>query len=97
LDRPSQLTVTVEFVEAVRSALPPQPWKPGIHHLVCSKLQCQTTELYAAVDRLIEEGVLLRQKDGVLFDAEGNVAGFDPDRVNPQTLELFSKKSGDRD
>jgi hypothetical protein len=96
LDKKSRVTVTDEFVELVKSALPIQPWKPGIHHVICKQLQCQAAEYYAAVDRLMEDGTFLRQKDGVLFDAEGNVVAVDPERVDPQTLELYSRISSER-
>jgi hypothetical protein len=80
---------TDEFVELVRGALSPQPWKPGVHLSVCAQLKCGPPELFAAVERLIEDGSFLRQQDGVLFDAEGNVVAFDAERVDPQTLELL--------
>jgi hypothetical protein len=81
--------LTDAFVTKVAALLPPQPWKPGIHRKISDQLNCETSAYFAAVERLIEEGHVLRQRDGVLYDAEGNVVSFDPDRVDPETLELL--------
>lgn len=85
--------VTDEFVAQVRALLPPQPWKPGIHRKISKQLNCETSEYFAAVEALIEGGQFLRQRDGVLYDSDGNVVSFDPDRVDPETLELRSSKA----
>lgn len=80
--------ITQVFIDQVRSLLPKQPWKPGVHRAICKELNCDNAEYFAAVERLFEDGVFLRQRDGVLFDAEGNVVSFDPERVDPNSLEL---------
>lgn len=80
--------ITDEFVASVKALLPAQPWKPGLHRRVASQLKCGTSEYFAAVERLIEEGAYLRQRDGVLYDTDGNVVSYDPERVDPDTLEL---------
>jgi len=82
-----EVTVSSDFVESVKAALPPQPWKPGIRQLVCSQLHCSSAEFSVAVDRLIQDGSFLRQKHGVLFDFDGNVVGYDSERVNPSQFE----------
>lgn len=91
--KPLLKPITEDFVELVRAALPPQPWKPGIHRKISTQLKCETSEYFAAVERLIEDGVLLRQRDGVLYDTDGNVVTFDAERVDPETLELLPEKS----
>jgi hypothetical protein len=83
-----QIVLTKEFVEIVASAVPPQPWKPGVHRRMAEELNCSVGEFFAAVEQLIVEGRLLRQRDGVLFDQAGNVVGFDPERVDDVTLQL---------
>jgi len=83
-----RLALTEEFINKVRGMLPPQPWKPGLHRKMSAKLGCDTATFFAAVERLIEDGVLYRQKDGVLYNEEGNVVAFDPERVHPETLKL---------
>ncbi|MDT4330700.1 AIPR family protein [Methylomonas sp. MED-D] len=90
---PLRPVITSEFVERVRALLPPQPWKPGINKKVCAELGCETSAYFAAVEMLIEDGVFLRQRDGVLYDPEGNVVAFDTERVDPDTLELLTNKT----
>ncbi|MFM0288909.1 AIPR family protein [Paraburkholderia megapolitana] len=77
-----------EFANRVHVLLPDQPWKPGIHRPICEKLACTVSEYFGAVELLIEEGLVNRQKDGVVYDADGNVLMFDRDRVDPDTLQL---------
>ncbi|MEN5287917.1 AIPR family protein [Stenotrophomonas lactitubi] len=69
------------FVECVLDELPPQPWKPGVHLHVIGKLRCRSVDYYSAVESLIEEGRLFRQQDGVLYNRDGAIAGFDSERV----------------
>ncbi|CAJ0744904.1 hypothetical protein R16034_04932 [Ralstonia edaphis] len=78
----------IEFALKVKDLLPEQPWKPGMHKDLCSALNCTHTELFSAVEMLIDEGLVNRQTDGVVYDADGNVLMFDADRVDPNTLEL---------
>ena len=80
--------ITDEFVENVRKLLPLQPWKPGLHRLICEELKCSKHEYSTAVDKLIGDGIFLRQKNGVVFDPQGNVVSFDADRVDPATLQI---------
>lgn len=89
----SQATITDEFIERVRNLLPLQPWKPGIHRKISTELRCEVSAYFAAVARLIEDGVFLRQRDGVVYDSQGNVVSFDAERVDPETLELLSTKA----
>ena len=88
----SATSITGEFVSRVAASLPPQPWKPGIHRKISTQLNCDSSAFRAAVEQLIEDGAFLRQKDGVLFDRDGNVVSFDPDRVDPETLELRTRE-----
>lgn len=76
------------FIERVKPFAPPQPWKPGVHRSVCERLGCQPRAYFAAIDRLIEDGFFLQQRDGVLYDHDGNVVGIDVERVDPETLML---------
>ncbi|MEO8340290.1 MAG: AIPR family protein [Nitrospirota bacterium] len=80
--------ITDDFIEKVKAVLPQQPWKPGLRRKIKVQLKCNTSDLLAAFERLIEDGVFMRQKDGVLYDADGNVVSFDIERVDPDTLEL---------
>ena len=90
----TRVTVSMDFAMQVNEILPQQPWPPGIHKLVISKLGCSTNEYSAAVDLLIEEGLRNHQRDGVVYDSDGNVICFDKDRVDPDSLDLFDNESG---
>jgi hypothetical protein len=77
------------FIDQVNMLLPPQPWKPGLHNEVTQKLDCTKSDYFAAVEILIEEGLRNRQKDGVVYDSEGNIIIFDEERVDPNTMQLI--------
>lgn len=85
----TKVQVDMDFALKVKSELPAQPWKPGIHRKIAKELNCSVAEYFAAVGLLIDEGIVNRQRDGVVYDAEGNVLCFDPDRVDPDSLELL--------
>lgn len=83
-----QSILTEDFINKVKALLPPQPWKPGIHKSICDKLKCNNSMYSAAVDALVEDGYFYHQKDGILYDREGNVFSYDKDRVDPETMQL---------
>ena len=80
--------VTMDFALQVNELLPEQPWKPGVEYKIMEKLGCTRTEYFQATKTLIEEGIRKFQKDGVVYDSEGNVVCFDSKRVNAKTMEL---------
>ncbi|WP_258099832.1 AIPR family protein [Marinoscillum pacificum] len=82
--------VTMEFAMQVHMVLPPQPWKPGVDREIMDKLNCTRSEYFDAVKLLIDEGLRNEQKNGVVYDMEGNVISFDPERVDEETLKLKS-------
>lgn len=84
----NKVKVTMEFALRVNELLPPQPWKPGIDKEIVEKLKCTRVEFFAAVRMLISEGLRYRQKDGVVYDDDGNVVSFDEERVDSETLRL---------
>lgn len=77
-----------EFIDKVRKILPPQPWKPRMERGLIKELNCSRDRYFSAVKKLIELGEFYHQKDGVLFDKQGQVIDFDKSRVDPITLEL---------
>lgn len=85
-----EVEVTMDFALKVHELLPPQPWKPGGQHPVIKELKCTSKEYSQAVSLLVEEGLRNNQKDGVVYDQEGNVLCFDPERVDPETMELIN-------
>lgn len=80
--------ITLEFAMKLNQFLPEQPWKPGIHKMVCEKMNCSKSDYFEAVNLLIEEGIRHKQKDGVVYDEDGNVISFDKERVDEDTLKL---------
>ncbi|WP_122474025.1 AIPR family protein [Burkholderia contaminans] len=80
--------VNDEFVLQVKKLLPPQPWKVGMHNSICQALKCGHKDFSQAVDILVSRGDVWRQKDGVLYDLEGNIVKYDAERVDPTTLKL---------
>ncbi|MBA6407907.1 AIPR family protein [Pseudoalteromonas sp. 5Ae-yellow] len=83
--------VSLEFAHKVNEVLPEQPWKPGVHRYVTEILECTVKEYFSAVKILIEEGLRNKQKDGIVYDIDGNVICFDEERVNPQSMELIEE------
>ncbi|MDT4291351.1 hypothetical protein RO575_17435 [Methylomonas sp. MO1] len=84
-------SVSLDFALKVKELLPVQPWKPGQHKIISKSLNCTDNEYFSAVELLIDEGLVNRQKDGVVYDSDGNVLCFDPERVDPQSMMLFDK------
>jgi hypothetical protein len=80
--------VDIKFVLKVNRLLPPQPWKPGVHKIVMKTLKCTYQEYSQAVQMLIDEGLRNRQKDGIVYDFDGNVISFDPERVDANLMKL---------
>ena len=83
----------MDFALKVHALLPEQPWKPGLHKQITKALNCTNKAFFDAVALLIEEGMWNRQKDGVVYDQEGNILSFDPERVDPETMQLFEIES----
>jgi hypothetical protein len=69
-----------EFVEGVDALLPKQPWKPGIHVRVADKLGCNAKEVTQAIQALIAIGKRYRQRDGVVYDVNGQIIAMDKER-----------------
>ncbi|VVP44727.1 hypothetical protein PS876_05032 [Pseudomonas fluorescens] len=87
-----QPKVSMEFALKLNEHLPDQPWKPGLHRDISKIMNCSFNEYFEAVGILISEGLRHIQKDGVVYDSDGNVITFDPTRVNPVSLELIDSE-----
>lgn len=85
------LAITPEFVDKVDQLLPEQPWKPGMEVSIIEILGCTRDEYFTATRQLIKDGRRKYQKDGVVYDSNGEVLYFDPDRVDPDTLQLIKQ------
>lgn len=73
--------VAEELILRVDAVLPPQPWKPGIHHQIANKLSVDPKDVSAAIGRLIRSGRRLHQRDGVVYGIDGSVIAIDRDRA----------------
>ena len=76
----------LDFAMTVDRLLPNQPWKPGVHRLVAGQLGCSIKRCQQAIQFLIEQGIRNHQKDGVVYDSEGNIIDYDKERVDIRNL-----------
>jgi hypothetical protein len=72
---------TRDDLDAVDAALPVQPWPPGVHRMVAKTIGFSTGFVHIIIQELIRTGRRHRQKDGVVYDADGNVIAYDELRV----------------
>lgn len=68
-----KLDLNEEFIMRVKEKLPTQPWKRNMHLKMAKKLKCHEFKISRAIDILIERGEVYKQKDGQLFDEDGNL------------------------
>ena len=80
-DKRPSLNVTDEFLDSVDAVLPAQPWKQGVRLVVALELKCSVRSVGAAIQELVIRGRRNRQKDGIVYDVQGNIIAVDPDRV----------------
>ena len=71
-----------EFVITVKSKLPEQPWPVGIHKMIAGELNEPSAKVSQAINKLVEEGVFYRQKDGIVYDEAGNIIAKDESRLH---------------
>lgn len=81
------------FLEKVRAILPPQPWKPRMERRLIKELTCSRENYFSAVRKLIDMGEFYDQKDGVLYDKNGNIVGIDDTRVDKVSFKLKENPS----
>lgn len=70
-----------DFLTLVKETLPLQPWKPGIHLHAAEMLKVKPSQVIKAIQTLTSRGVFLRQKDGIVYDRDGNEVARDKARV----------------
>ena len=73
--------LTVEFLDKVKAELPNQPWPIGIHKTIASKLSCSNGKVSQAINELVENGSVYKQKDGVVYDHTGKIIAKDMSRA----------------
>ncbi|SLM49945.1 Abortive infection phage resistance protein [Nitrospira japonica] len=70
-----------QFIDKVDQSLPKQPWKPGVHQHLAKKLKCPASQVSHAIQELILRGRRMHQSEGIVFDREGKVIDYDPERL----------------
>ena len=61
-----------EEVVLVESHLPNQPWEPGTHRKVAVATGLNVAKVQKAIKKLIASGKRHEQRDGILYDVDGN-------------------------
>lgn len=69
-----------ETILLVKEALPPQPWKRGMHLEIANKLRLPPAVVSKAIVALIQDGEAFAQIDGVVFDSAGTIIQVDGGR-----------------
>jgi hypothetical protein len=72
--------ISEEFLQSVNDALPPQPWKLGLHATIAEKIGGSRGKIRAAIQELIARGKWHQQLDGVVYDKDGTVIARDTER-----------------
>ena len=65
--------LTEEFIQDVKNNLPKQPWAVGTHSRIAKKLNVYTPKVSQAIRELIQRGDIYLQKNGILYDKNGNI------------------------
>lgn len=74
--------ISQSILDSVKMTLSPQPWQPYEHMRVARKLKLSQKLVSRAIDKLIELGVFHPQKNGIVYDDEGNILMVDETRIN---------------
>jgi hypothetical protein len=90
-----QWKVADELVNQVDALLPPQPWKSGIHHEIAGKLSLDPKDVSAAIGRLIRSGRRHRQRDGVVYGADGAIIAVDHGRAEVKADNAVGQQEAD--
>ena len=72
--------ISPEFLLIVKEKLPIQPWPIGIHKTIARELGEPPSKVSQAISKLIEDGVFNKQKDGIVYDKDGNIVARDAQR-----------------
>lgn len=65
--------ITEEFIDKVRSQLPTQPWPVGTHTNIAKAINEPTAKVSQAIQILIKRGICYKQKNGKIYDEDGNI------------------------
>lgn len=65
--------ISEDIIKSVKNALPPQPWPKGISAQIATDLHLRPSIVQQAISVLIERSDVYAQRNGMLFDKEGNL------------------------
>ena len=68
----------------MKSALPEQPWQPGLQQIVAKQLDIEVKTVRRAINELIGLGVVDNQVEGVVIGADGLIRAIDASRCDPR-------------
>jgi len=77
---PPRTVPSPEFVQRVDALLPAQPWPPAVHVAIANELKVMPKIIQNAIQLLIASGRRHAQRDGVVYDASGNILAVDTNR-----------------
>lgn len=86
-----RIEVSDELIEKVNLSLPQQPWKPGLITSLARQLELSVSEVSSAISVLVDRGVWLEQKDGIVYDKDHNIVAFDAERVDINSYNFRNK------
>lgn len=70
-----------DVLKSVSNALPPQPWKSGVHIQIAEAIGIKPYRVTKAIQTLIARSIWLQQRDGVVFNRDGKEVARDMSRV----------------
>ena len=53
-----------------------------IHKVIASQLEEPPSKVSQAISKLVNEGLCYKQKDGIVYDTDGNIIAKDESRIN---------------
>jgi hypothetical protein len=68
----ARVQLSESLIDAVRKALPPQPWPDGTHKVIAKSIGVAPQSVNQAITELIRRGQAFPQIDGVVFRPAGN-------------------------
>jgi hypothetical protein len=67
-DPSRQAPLTDQILNLIENTMPKQPWIPGVHKEVASKLGLSSSLVYRGINTLIEQGKFFPQVNGVVYE-----------------------------
>ena len=75
-------SLSPDFLQKLKSKLPVQPWPIGIHKVIANELGEPAAKICQGINKLINDGVFYKQKDGIVYDSKGKIVAKDETRTH---------------